>query len=48
MEITQNHGFPVDISNFLLPPKKVTIPDANLATAIRAYTDLPPNAEIYN
>ena len=40
------HNFPVDISNFLLPPKKVTIPDANLAAAIRAYTDLPPDAEI--
>ena len=41
-----NHRFSVDISNFLLPPKKVTIPDANLAAAIRLYTDLPPNAEI--
>ena len=41
-----DHGFPVDISNFLLPPKKVTIPDANLAATIRTYADLPPNAEI--
>ena len=41
-----SHHFPVDISEFLLPPKKVTIPDTNLAAAIRAYTDLPPNADI--
>ncbi len=40
------HHFQIDISEFLLPPKKVTIPDATLAAAIRAYTRLPPNADI--
>ena len=41
-----DHYFQVDISEFLLPPKKITIPDTNLAAAIRAYTRLPPNADI--
>ena len=49
IDVNGNHtqqDFRVDISDFLLPPKKVTIPDANLAAAIRAYTDLPIGAEI--
>ena len=49
IDVNGNHtqqGFQVDISEFLLSPKEVTIPDTNLAAAIRAYTNLPPNADI--
>ncbi len=41
-----DHYYQVDISEFLLPPKKITIPDTTLAAAVRKYTRLPPNADI--
>ncbi len=49
IDVKGNHTaqhFQVDISEFLLPPKRITIPDSNLATAIRVHTELPPKADI--
>ena len=38
--------FSVDISEFLKPGEIVTIPDVNLAAAVRAYLDLDPSATL--
>ena len=39
-------SFSVDISDFLKPGEVFTIPDANLAAAVRAYLDLDPSATL--
>ena len=39
-------SFPIDISEFLKPDETLTIPDANLAAAVRAYLDLDPSATL--
>ena len=39
-------SFPIDISEFLKPGEIVTIPDANLAAAVRAYLKLDPSATL--
>ena len=38
--------FAVDITNLLPPPTVITVPDANLATTIREYLDLPANTTL--
>ena len=41
-----NQGFTVDITNLLLPPQFITIPDANLAATVREYLIGPASTEL--
>ena len=52
LQVIDKHGgmkrqtFPINIAPILPPPKVVSIPDRNLATAVRKALDLTPNARI--